>query len=275
MPGKLTLGQVFCQPIVPISFLVSFSSLILFFFYCIKSGFTKTDKQISWILTFASSLVCTVTSIPYFFLFWQSGWDMTQLSTDSNFHTALVCFFISYLFLDLFLGSIYYRHRITLVTGWIHHPLYIGILFWLLRSRSSSFFSANGLLELPTLVLALGSFRDKWRCDLLFASSFFVLRLVFHAHMIIALKERHRLETLWMVAVLVFPLHVYWFYGKFLYMCELILYIYFSFFFFIQGIITQQVKRYAAHWPAFCKPTPAIITRRRPKHSFLDRICTI
>ncbi|KAG2210907.1 hypothetical protein INT47_000061 [Mucor saturninus] len=253
MLGKLTLAQVFCQPIVPISFVVSFSSLICFFFYCIKSGFTKTDKQISWILTFASSLVCTITSIPFFLLFWRSGWDMTQLGTDSNYHTALVCFFISYLILDLSLGSIYYRNRITLLTGWIHHPLYIGILIWLLRSKSSSFFSTNCLLELPTLVLALGSFREKWRCDILFASSFFLLRLVFHAYMIVALKQRHRLETLWLVAVIVFPLHLYWFYG----------------------IVTQQVKRYATHWPVFCKTTPAIITRRRPKHSFLDRICTV
>jgi hypothetical protein len=214
MPVKLTIGQVLCQPIVPISFLISFSSLICFFFYCIKSGFTKTDKQISWILTFASSLVCTVVSIPFFILFWRSGWDMNQLSTDSNMHTAMVCFFISYLVLDLSLGSIYYRSRITLLTGWIHHPLYIGILFWLLRSRSSSFFSTNCLLELPTLLLALGSFKDKWRCDFLFATTFFVLRLVFHAYMIVALKQRHRLETLWLVAVVVFPLHIYWFYGK-------------------------------------------------------------
>jgi hypothetical protein len=214
MIQNLTLTQVLTQPIVPISFLASFTSLISFFFYCIKSGFTKTDKQISWILTFASSLVCTVISIPYFFSFWRSGWDMNLLSVDSNFHIALACFFITYLVLDLSLGSIYYRNRITILTGWIHHPLYIGILFWLLKSRSSSFFSASCLLELPTLLLALGSFRDHWRCDLLFASTFFVLRLVFHSYMIIALKQSHRLETLWIVAVAVFPLHLYWFYGK-------------------------------------------------------------
>lgn len=212
---KLTIGQVLSQPIVPISFFISFSGLIGFFFFCIKSGFTKTDKEKSWILTFASSLVCTIVSIPYFLNFWRSGWDMKQLSTDSNWHTAIVCFFISYLILDLSLGSIYYRNRITLVTGWIHHPLYIGILVWLLRCKSSSFFSANCLLELPTLLLALGSFRDHWRCDLLFAFTFFVLRLVFHAYMIIAVKRSHRLEMLWLVAVAVFPLHLYWFYGKY------------------------------------------------------------
>lgn len=251
----MTIGQVLSQPIVPLSFFISFSSLICFFFYCIHSGFTKTDKQISWILTFASSLVCTVASIPYFVLFWKSGWDMRQLSVDSNLHIAVVCFFISYLVLDLSLGSIYYKSRITVLTGWIHHPLYIGILFWLLRCRCSSFFTTNGILELPTLFLALGSFRDRWRCDLLFASSFFVLRLVFHAFMIVALKQRHPLETLWLVAVSVFPLHLYWFYG----------------------ILSQQIKKYSNSWPfvAASHDIPSTNTKRKIKHAFLDRIYAI
>ncbi|KAI8987726.1 hypothetical protein BDF20DRAFT_851910 [Mycotypha africana] len=214
---KLSIGQVFLQPIVPVSFAVSFISLIGFFFFCIKTGFTKTDKQISWILTFASSLVCTVVSIPYFAQFCLHDFDMNLLSTDSNLHIAMVCFFISYLTLDLSLGSLYYKDRITVLTGWVHHPLYIGILFWLLRCRSSSFFTTSCLLELPTLILALGSFRERWRCDLLFASTFFVLRLVFHSYMIFALKRNHRLEILWLLAVAVFPLHLFWFYGKVLY----------------------------------------------------------
>ncbi|CAO3623966.1 unnamed protein product [Mucor fragilis] len=266
MITKLTIGQVLCQPIVPFAFLVSFGGLISFFFYCIKSGLAKTDKQISWILTFASSLVCTVVSVPYFVQFWQSGWDMARLGTDSNGHTAMVCFFISYLVLDLSLGSVYYRSRITVLTGWIHHPLYIGILFWLLRCRSSSFFSTNCILELPTLLLALGSFKDRWRCDLLFAASFFVLRLVFHAYMILALKQSHRLELLWLVAVAVFPLHLYWYYG----------------------ILTQLIKRYSASvksvlfnpHPLTANPacsadnTTTNKKKRRPKHAFLDRIYT-
>lgn len=255
MIAKLTVAQVLCQPVVPISFLVSSSGLICFFFYCIKSGFTKTDKQISWILTFASSLVCTVVSIPYFVQFWMSGWDMALLGTDSNCHTAFVCFFISYLFLDLSLGSIYYRHRITVLTGWIHHPLYIGILVWLLRCKSASFFSTNCILELPTLLLALGSFKDRWRCDILFAASFFALRLMFHSYMILALKSTHRLESLWLVAVAVFPLHLYWFYG----------------------IITQQIKKYSTSIKLalfFNSSNAPNSKQRRAKHAFLDRIYT-
>ncbi|KAI9315637.1 hypothetical protein BX666DRAFT_2028533 [Dichotomocladium elegans] len=209
----LTLVQVLQQPIVGISFFSSVVGLGAFFFGCVHAGWAKTEKQISWLLTFASSLVCTLISIPCCYQFWQSRWDMDLLSTESNWHTASVCFFVAYLVLDLTLGCVYYRRRITVVTGWLHHTLYIGILLWFLRHRIASFFCMAAILELPTLILAIGSLDKQWRSDLLFASVFFILRLILHASMIRELKRYHRVETLWLVAVVVFPLHVYWFYG--------------------------------------------------------------
>ncbi|KAI8067183.1 hypothetical protein BC940DRAFT_367804 [Gongronella butleri] len=211
--NKMTLLQVLRQPVVPLSFLVSFAGLGLYFFLCMRLGYAKTEKQISWLLTFASSVVCTAVSMPYYVRFWRSGWDMQLLGVDAQVHTGLACFFMTYLILDLVLGSMYYRRRITIATGWIHHSIYIVILFWLMRCRSTSFFTVNAILELPTVILALGSMRASWRSDFLFASTFFALRLVYHAWMIVAVKQYHRLDALYIVATLVFPLHVYWFYG--------------------------------------------------------------
>jgi hypothetical protein len=210
---KLALLQVVAQPVVPLAFGLSLLGLGLYFYTCIHTGLAKTEKQISWLLTFASSVVCTAISLPYYVRFWRSGWDMQLLGLDSSVHTSLVCFFITYLVMDLTLGSMYYKSRITIATGWIHHSIYIVILFWLMRSRSSSFFTVNAILELPTVILAVGSMRASWRSDFLFALSFFALRLVYHAWMITSVKQHHRIESLWLVAVLVFPLHVYWFYG--------------------------------------------------------------
>ncbi|ORX61382.1 hypothetical protein DM01DRAFT_1395118 [Hesseltinella vesiculosa] len=211
--NKLTLLQVMSQPVVPVSLLLGFVGLATYFFFCIRMGWAKTEKEISWLLTFASSVVCTVVSIPYYIRFWRSGWDMQLLGVDATVHTSLACFFMTYLVLDLVLGCRYYRQKITIATGWIHHTIYIVILFWLMRCRSTSFFTVNAILELPTVILAVGSMRASWRSDFLFASTFLALRLVYHAWMIVAVKQYHRLESLWTVAVLVFPLHVYWFYG--------------------------------------------------------------
>ncbi|OBZ82870.1 hypothetical protein A0J61_09080 [Choanephora cucurbitarum] len=257
MATKLTFSQAFSQPVIPISLLASTCTLLGFFFY-MKSRFAKTEKQVSWILTLASSFVCTVVSIPYFVRFWLSGWDMASLQVESDYHSAVACFFISYLVLDLTLGSIYYVKQITILTGWIHHPLYIYILSWLIRCQSSSFFTTNCILELPTLVLALGSMQKRWRCDILFAVSFFVLRLVFHSYMIIALKQKHRLESLWVLAVVVFPLHIYWFYG----------------------IISSLMKKYPLTSFSLLSSSSKvnstkIVHRRKPKNSFLERVYTI
>lgn len=224
--NKLTLYQVVTQPLVPISFITSMLGLGLYFFLSIKCGIAKNEKQISWLLTLASSVVCTIVSLPYYYRFYTSGWDMQLLGLESNVHTWLVCFFMTYLVMDLTLGSIHYKSRITIATGWIHHSIYIVILFWLMRCKSTSFFTVNAILELPTVILALGSMKASWRCDVLFACTFFALRLVYHAFMILAVKQYHRIESLWLVATLVFPLHVYWFYG----------------------IIQLQIKRLRAHF---------------------------
>ncbi|KAI8372845.1 uncharacterized protein BYT42DRAFT_547887 [Radiomyces spectabilis] len=252
---KLTLGQLFVQPVIPISFILSFSTLIAFFFYCIRSGRAKNEKQVSWLLTFASSFVCTFASIPYFWRFWYSGWDMRYVQGQTNFDMALVCFFISYLVLDLSLGSLYYKNRITVATGYVHHTLYVIILFWLMRQRSASFFVVNSLLELPTLILAVGSLKQKWRCDFLFAFTFFLLRLVFHGWMIFALKDSHRIDKLWMVAVCMYPLHLYWFYG----------------------IIRQQIRVHAKSikWILGAADGAKHTLEKRPKHNFLDKIMSI
>lgn len=189
---------MFSQFAVPFSFLISFGSFICFFLYCIRNGFPKTNNEISRILTFAS----TIISIPYFIKLWLSGWDIGQIGIDSNYHTAMVCFFISYLILDISLGSIYHRFSTGIHAG---AP----------QCRSSSVFSPNRLLELPTLLSTLRNLNSKWRCDLLFDVTFSVLRLVFHTYMIVALNQTRRLEMPWLVAVVVFPLHLYWFYSKF------------------------------------------------------------
>lgn len=207
----LSLYQVFQQPIVPVSFLGSFLFLGWCFF-SIKPNLNM--KQTSWILTLISSLVCTLVSIPFVIQFLHSKLDMRLLDTDSKLHTAFTCFFISYLILDLSLGSIYYRERVTIMTGWIHHLFYIAVLFWFLRLQISSLFTVASILELPTVILAIGSMDHELRSDLLFGSTFFLLRLVAHAWMTIALKKYHRIKVIWIVALVIYPLHLYWFYGK-------------------------------------------------------------
>ncbi|KAI9299705.1 hypothetical protein BJ944DRAFT_274004 [Cunninghamella echinulata] len=183
------------------------------FFICKEHQFITNTKQLSWILTGVSSLVCSIASLPRMYRFWKSGYDMYWLALNSNNDIALVCFFQIYLFLDLALGYRYYKKQIRWVTGWFHHSMYLILLCWFLKKRIASFFVTAAILELPTLILSIGSLYPKYRSDHLFAISFFILRLVFHTSMIRLLKHHHHIKSLWLVALAILPLHLYWFYG--------------------------------------------------------------
>ncbi|KAI8097306.1 uncharacterized protein BX664DRAFT_275960 [Halteromyces radiatus] len=182
-------------------------------FFVSKQHIVTTEKQLSWVLTFTSSLICSFCSLPNLYHFWQSGYDMHWLTLNTQQDIALVCFFQVYLAMDLGLGRRYYRQRINWVTGYLHHSVYLVLLTWFLKCRIPSFFVAASVLEVPTLILALGSIHPPWRSDRLFAFTFFCLRLVLHTVMIRLLKHHHHVRSLWCIALAILPLHLYWFYG--------------------------------------------------------------
>lgn len=210
---KLTVTEALSQPSVLIGFPLSMALYITFFFGAQRSKIATSEKQVSWLLTFMSSTGLTLASIPRFYKFWSSGWDIQSFQVDHTFDTMVLCYFVSYLILDMTLGSIYYKGQLNLLTGWIHHSVYTFMTVYFLCHRLGGFFVVASILELPTLIMALGCLWSNLRSDYLFASTFFTFRLVFHAFMIKTLKQNHHIQTLWIVAASIFPLHLFWFYG--------------------------------------------------------------
>lgn len=211
---KLSVVEAISQPSVILGVALSMTLYLTFFFGAIKTKFATSDKQVSWLLTFMSSAGLTVASIPRFYRFWQSGWNIQSFQVDRTLDTLVLCYFVSYLLLDLCLGSIYYKRQINILTGWIHHSVYTVITVYFLRYKLGGFFTVASILEMPTLIMAFGCLRSRFRSDYLFAATFFAFRLVFHAFMIKTLRQHHHIKSLWLVAASVFPLHMFWFYGK-------------------------------------------------------------
>ncbi|KAI9287008.1 hypothetical protein BC943DRAFT_336100 [Umbelopsis sp. AD052] len=176
---KLSVAEALSQPSVITGVALSMTLYLTFFFGALKTKFATTDKQISWLLTFMSSGGLTIASIPRFYHFWKSGWNLQSFQDDR----------------------------------WIHHSVYTVITVYFLRYRLGGFFTTASILEMPTLIMALGSLRSRFRSDYLFAATFFAFRLVFHAFMIKTLKQNHQIRSLWIVAASIFPLHLFWFYG--------------------------------------------------------------
>lgn len=68
-------------------------------------------------------------------------------------------------------------------------------------------------MEVPTAVLALGHLQTKLRNDNVFGVTFFTTRVLFHAIMIVYLFTCYKTDPVWLYALGVYPLHLYWFYG--------------------------------------------------------------
>ena len=81
----------------------------------------KTDKfKCSNILALWSSLLLCIFTFVYIF------------TKDTYYSSLTLAIFLSYLILELIYGSIYFREHMHLITGYIHHIVYILLGVYLL-----------------------------------------------------------------------------------------------------------------------------------------------
>ncbi|KAJ3042974.1 hypothetical protein HDV00_006281 [Rhizophlyctis rosea] len=174
-----------------------------------------TEKSRAWILTLLCATTLTIGCIPFIHSHLLLGPHSMAASplTDSPLARYLCAFFVAYLITDLSIGSVCYPKHIDPMSGWFHHTLYMIMVIGLLGAGVPGGFCTMGLLELPTGVLALGSVNKKWRNDMVFGSTFFATRILYHAYFIQDLYFSFPGRWLWMVLAGVMPMHVVWFQG--------------------------------------------------------------
>ncbi|KAJ1953867.1 hypothetical protein EC988_002748, partial [Linderina pennispora] len=203
-----SLSGEFC-----IGFLVSSAAFNVIFHSIRYQGALTTEKQLAWILTFTTCVVVTTGSLPYVATLIASGFDVSKIVYTDTFSQMLIGLFLAYLFWDLALGLVYYRSTISVLTGYIHHTLYIVIVLYLAAHGVSAIFVLMCYNELPTIVLALGHMRKEWRSDILFALTFFLTRILMHVIMMVKFYRYSEFRFIWKLMLLVLPMHLYWFYG--------------------------------------------------------------
>ncbi|KAG2346404.1 hypothetical protein BDR05DRAFT_981505 [Suillus weaverae] len=189
--------DVSIEDAIPPAFLYSFLALIVA--YHIFAPLCSTVKQRSWILTTISSAAMSLLSLPLFFHFVSSRGDLRGIK-------------------DLSMGVIYYRSKVNLLTGWIHHTIYIFIVEYACRMGWSHLFTLCAVMEVPTFVLAISSLNSRFRSDVVFALSFFATRIVLHIFLCASMVvSRHNVTNdsygPGVIMTCVFPLHAFWFYG--------------------------------------------------------------
>lgn len=208
-------SEALLQPIVLASVFVSTGVLVAWYNVWHTKGWATTDRQKAYVLSLFSSFVTTIASVPLIIQMWQDGWDLQVIIAERWWTVVLSAFFATFLFLDLAIGVVFYRRKIDVLTGWIHHTAYMFTMAWILKNRLSSIFITMCALEAPTFLLALGSINSKLRHDYAFAFLFVNTRILFHAHMIFATYRCESISNGPTIALCTFfPLHCYWFSGK-------------------------------------------------------------
>jgi len=117
----------------------------------------------------------------------------------------------------LTMGMLFYRSKVNLLTGWIHHSVYVFVVEYAIHTHTSHIFGLCAVMEIPTFVLGLGSIISRLRSDVIFALCFFTTRIVYHIVLAVSLAIQHdAIGGSFVPAIImagIFPLHAFWFVG--------------------------------------------------------------
>ncbi|KAJ7590603.1 hypothetical protein C8J56DRAFT_782376 [Mycena floridula] len=192
--------------------------------YHIFSPHFTSVKQSAWIITTTAALIMTLASAPFLWDYILSGASIQHVRTFTSWSIPATTFFQAYLFaqvsFDLIIGFMYYRSQLSLLTGWIHHIMYIMIVEFSISRSWSHIFMLCSVMEFPTFFLGLTTLYPRLRSNLFFAISFFLTRISFHIVLCMsyllpknraAITDGSFIPALLLLAIL--PLHAMWFRG--------------------------------------------------------------
>jgi hypothetical protein len=189
--------------------------------------FVKDNKALGWTLSLVNSGVMTVAGTIYFFkkkeqfpnmmVFVPGGRDIVH-SVD-NFSALMCMWFAMANIVDLAFGSIFYPKYVQLLTGYVHHTVFIWIMLasttgnglFLTCEPFAAAFCLMTLEELPTFLLALGSVDSRFRTDFGFGITFFSLRICYHAYFLAYCIWSGMNLIVDILLTLTLMLHLHWF----------------------------------------------------------------
>ncbi|KAI8925916.1 hypothetical protein BC831DRAFT_550258 [Entophlyctis helioformis] len=192
--------------------------------------FGRNTRQQGWLLTLMVSALVTVLSLPFVGdvvtevvdAVWSavggagySPLERTTVAADGQASLRIPGVFLSFLLMDVVVGSLVYPRHVQLLTGYVHHAVYAGLIIDLMRHRIAFVLCPMGLMELPTFLLALGNVVAPLRAQLHlpFGVCFVVTRLVFHAVLVWRVVRATAGQRFWIYVACTLPLHVWWFRG--------------------------------------------------------------
>ena len=114
--------------------------------------------------------------------------------------------------MDLLIGVFQYPKYLDPFSTIAHHIFYIAFIITLLAHHYSQGFILCFLMEVPTVMLSIGSVWKHLRSDIIFGITFLLTRIIYNVFLIHKLALIAFDGVIWKICTLVLCLHLYWFY---------------------------------------------------------------
>jgi hypothetical protein len=207
-----------------VDFGISTSYILILFLSCVEYWFhysfityirkDLTTKQKAYILSLKSSLTLLLIGIYFNYYYFASGfneenfYNILETKNGLNFGILVVLYFTAYLIMDVYIGRKEYPEQMKVLSGNFHHIIYTFVNIISLYMGIYPLYLLMMLSEIPTFILALGSFDSQFRNDQLFGITFLLTRIVYHI-ILTWIFRKHSMYLYLSLAAL--GLHLYWF----------------------------------------------------------------
>lgn len=210
-----------------LSFVLSFGIEMTVVYFCTTEfmklylGYTRvrnnmTPRQRAYVLSLHSSGLMSLFGMYFNWVLLYNGFDIKMYMRNMRLYQFIlgkmcVHLFTGYLLADLVIGWREYRSQVQILTGYVHHVIYVFINVVALYTEMYPLYAIFMIAEIPTFILAMGSVYPRYRSDTLFGISFALTRIVYFVFISLLVGNEHdSLFTYFTVPIL--GLHVYWFY---------------------------------------------------------------
>lgn len=202
---------------------------IIYFAIC-RSVFGSDRKRLSWCVSLFNSLLMSLLGMVYIYGRSTVGKNIFPFVTDitpifygrDNVGVAICLLFSVSLVVDIVFGICFYLDKIQLLSGWIHHALYLWLMHYLITGNGFftveqygmvALFAWSTIQEIPTFLLALGSIFPAYRTDLGFGLTFLLFRIIFHGYLFyFTIRGKPNVSVIVLYVITMF-MHLNWFHG--------------------------------------------------------------
>lgn len=169
----------------------------------VTAGLAVPPRKRIWGLTAIIAPIITM-----FGVFELIRWMRTGDTLSGPDTVAVMELVKAYLLVDLVYCAIVDFWNMPILSGWIHHIVYIYVFDYAIVTAQDGAIRPFMLMELPTAILAWGHIAPSLRSDRLFGATFLATRILLP---LVVIFHMRLTDFAWSVIGIAVSVHIYWF----------------------------------------------------------------